>query len=66
VRGQTYVDYAWPPALASFTNATGSPYSVALAAALALFLIMTVAMNGTLWNAQLGGNFYNLFPHNLL
>ena len=66
VRGQTYVDYAWPPALGKLYQRNGLTLSVALAAALALFLIMAVAINGTLWNAQLGGNFYNLFPHNLL
>ena len=66
VRGQTYVDYAWPAALGKLYQRNGLTLSVALAAALALFLIMAVAMNGTLWSAQLGGNFYKLFPHNLL
>ena len=66
VRGQTYVDYAWPPALGELYQRNGLTLSLALAAGLALFLILAVALNGTLWGGQLGGNFYKLFPHNLL
>jgi citrate/tricarballylate utilization protein len=44
----------------------GLTLSLALATGLALFLVLAVAVNGTLWGGQLGGNFYNLFPHNLL
>ena len=66
VRGQTYVDYAWPPALGALYQRNGLTLSLALATGLALFLILAVAINGTLWGGQLGGNFYNLFPHNLL
>jgi len=66
VRGQTYVDYAWPPALGALYRRNGLTLSLALAAGLALFLILAVALNGTLWGSGLGGNFYKLFPHNLL
>ena len=66
VRGQTYVDYAWPPALGALYQRNGLTLALALATGLALFLILAVAINGTLWGGQLGGNFYNLFPHNLL
>ena len=66
VRGQTYVDYAWPPALGRLYKRNGLTLSVALAAALALFLLLAVAMKGTLWGGRLDGNFYSLFPHNLL
>jgi len=66
VRAQTYVDYAWPPALGKLYQRNGLTLSLAVAAGLALFLIMAVAMNGTLWGGQLQGNFYKLFPHNLL
>ncbi len=66
VRGQTYADYAWPSALGALYQRNGLTLSLALAAGLALFLMLAVALNGTLWNGQLGGNFYNLFPHNLL
>src|SRR5690606_4695816 len=37
-----------------------------LAAALALFLALAVAMGGGLWNSAVAGDFYNVFPHNLL
>ncbi|MDM0104318.1 tricarballylate utilization 4Fe-4S protein TcuB [Variovorax sp. J22R24] len=66
VRGQTYVDYAWPQPLGKLYQRNGLTLSLAVAAGLALFLIMAVAMNGTLWGGKLQGNFYNLFPHNLL
>src|SRR6218665_65544 len=65
VRGQTYVDYAWPPALGRLYERNGLTLSLALAAALALFLILAVALKGTLWSAP-GANFYGIFPHNLL
>ena len=65
VRGQTYHDYAWPPALGALYKKNGLTLSLALAAGLALFLILAVAMKGTLWSTP-GGNFYGIFPHNLL
>lgn len=40
--------------------------SLALAAALALFLVLVVAMNGSLLHEPLKGDFYAIFPHNLL
>lgn len=66
VRAQTYVDYAWPPALGRLYQRNGLTLSLALAAGLALFLLLALALNGTLWGGDLRGNFYNLFPHNLL
>ncbi|MFS2034263.1 tricarballylate utilization 4Fe-4S protein TcuB [Polaromonas sp. CT11-55] len=66
VRGQTYVDYAWPPALGVLYQRNGLTLSLALAAALVLFLVMAVAMKGSLWGAAPGDTFYSVFPHNLL
>jgi citrate/tricarballylate utilization protein len=66
VRGQTYADYAWPPAWGRLYQRNGLTLSVALAAGLALFLMLALALNGTLWGGGLEGNFYRLFPHNLL
>ncbi len=66
VRGQTYADYAWPPALGVLYQRNGLTLSLALAAGLSLFLLLALQMNGTLWSGNLGGNFYHLFPHNLL
>ncbi len=69
VRGQTYVDYAWPPALGRLYQRNGLTLSLALAAGLFLFLALAVALQGgvaRLWGGGLGNNFYHLFPHNLL
>jgi len=66
VRGQTYADYAWPPALGVLYQRNGLTLALALAAGLALFLVLAVMMNGTLLHAPLAGNFYAIFPHNLL
>ncbi|MDU7587122.1 MAG: tricarballylate utilization 4Fe-4S protein TcuB [Acidovorax sp.] len=70
VRGQTYADYAWPPALGRLYRRNGLTLSLALVAALTLFLVLGAALQGgglgALWGADLGGNFYRLFPHNLL
>lgn len=70
VRGQTYADYAWPPALGSLYRRNGLALSLALVAALTLFLVLGAVLQGgslaALWGADLGANFYRLFPHNLL
>ena len=70
VRGQTYADYAWPPALGALYQRQGLTLSLALAAGLALFLVLGAMLQGggldALWGANLGANFYHLFPHNLL
>jgi citrate/tricarballylate utilization protein len=66
VRGQTYADFAWPPALGGLYQRNGLTLSLALAAGLALFLLMALALNGTLIGGNLNGSFYTLFPHKLL
>ena len=66
VRLETYQAYAWPPALGKLYQRNGLTLSLALAASLALFLALGVATNARLWGAVPGGNFYALFPHNLL
>lgn len=66
VRGQTYADYAWPSALGGLYKRNGLTVSLALAAGLALFLMLTLQVNGTLWSTQVQGSFYALFPHNFL
>lgn len=66
VRVQTYADYAWPPALGKLYQHNGLALSLALAAGLSLFLLLTLQLNGTLLHAPAGANFYSIFPHNLL
>ena len=66
VRGQTYADYAWPPALGALYARNGLAVALALAAGLALFLLLAAARTGSLGAVPRGGNFYAVFPHNLL
>ena len=66
VRVQTYADYAWPAALGSLYKSNGLTLSVALAAGLALFLVLAIALTGGLSNVPPSGNFYSVFPHGLM
>jgi citrate/tricarballylate utilization protein len=66
VRAQTYADYAWPSAFGALYKRNGLTVALALAGGLALFLVLAVMMQGSLLHAPLAGNFYAIFPHNLL
>ncbi len=66
LRTQTYADYAWPAPLGVAYKKNGLTVSLSLAFGLALFLMLTVWMNGSLLSAGLNANFYAIFPHNLL
>jgi citrate/tricarballylate utilization protein len=66
VRGQTYADYAWPSAFGALYKRNGLTVALALAAGLALFLVLAVMVQGSLLHQPLAGNFYAIFPHNLL
>jgi citrate/tricarballylate utilization protein len=66
VRVDTYVEYAWPAALGQLYRRNGLTVALALAIGLALFLMLGVAMHGSLLNGPSGGRFYAIFPHNLL
>jgi citrate/tricarballylate utilization protein len=66
VRGHTYTQYAWPRPLAHLYERHGLWTALALAAGLALFLVLMVARQGSLWHAPLAGQFYAVFPHGLL
>ena len=66
VRGQTYADYAWPPALGALYQRNGLALSVALAFGLALCLVLAVLLKGPIWGVARGADFYAIFPHNLL
>jgi citrate/tricarballylate utilization protein len=66
VRRDTYRDYAWPQALGTLYQRNGLALSLALATALALFLVLAVTSQGALWAHVPGGNFYVVFPHNLM
>lgn len=66
VRGETYVAYAWPAALGMLYKRNGLTVSLALAACLSLFLLLALALNGSLWGGPSVDDFSKLFPHNLL
>jgi len=66
VRAQTYADYAWPVSLGVAYKKNGLTLALSLALGLALFLVMTVWLNGSLFKEGLNANFYAIFPHNLL
>lgn len=66
VRGQTYAHYAWPAAFGRLYQRNGLTLASATAGGLALFLLLALAIRGTLFPGPLAGNFYAIFPHNLL
>ncbi|MBC7778930.1 MAG: tricarballylate utilization 4Fe-4S protein TcuB [Proteobacteria bacterium] len=66
VRVQTYADYAFPRAFGALYQRNGLTVALASAAGLALFLVLALALRGTLWHEPLAGDFYAVFPHNLL
>lgn len=67
VRAQTYADYAWPKTFGRLYSRAGEVTALALAAGLALFLGLATTMRGDgLLHEPLQGNFYAIFPHNLL
>ena len=66
LRLRTYTDYAWPAPMGALYRNNGLALSMALAFGLALFLSLVVIQRGGLWHVPLAGNFYAIFPHNLL
>ena len=66
VRAKTYTQYAWPSAFGVLYARNGLTVASALAAGLALFLLLGIALKGSLLHAPLAGNFYAIFPHNLM
>jgi citrate/tricarballylate utilization protein len=66
VRKTTYEEFAWPASFAGAYRRNGLAISLAVAAGIALFLVMVVAMRGSMSGVGLAGNFYAIFPHNLM
>ena len=66
VRLQTYSEHAWPAALGALYRRNSLVMSLALLAALALFLVLAAAGQGSLWQVQPAGDFYRVFPHGLM
>lgn len=65
VRLGTYTQYAWPASLGTLYQRNGVTVSVALAFGMAMFLLLGAAMSSGVL-PSVGGNFYAVFPHNLL
>ncbi|MHB1702208.1 MAG: tricarballylate utilization 4Fe-4S protein TcuB [Acidobacteriaceae bacterium] len=66
VRVRTYQDYAWPRGFGALYKRNGLTLSVALMCGLAMFLVLALAMHGTLWHASPGADFYAVFSHTLM
>jgi len=70
LRQETYEQYAWPPALGKLFQRNGMVVSVVTAAAVALILILTMALQSsdTLFAAHemVPGAFYKVIPFGLL
>jgi citrate/tricarballylate utilization protein len=66
VRRGTYEAFAWPRALGRLYRHNGTVLALATAGGLALFLVLVLALRGALLHPPLAGNFYAVFPHNLL
>jgi citrate/tricarballylate utilization protein len=66
VRRETYAEYAWPAGFGALYRRNGLVVALATALGLALFLVLALAMHGTLTTSAVDGNFYAVFPHNLM
>lgn len=66
VRRETYAEYAWPTSFGAAYRRNGLTMALALAAGLVLFLVLALARQGTLLHAPLAGDFYIVFPHNMM
>lgn len=66
VRLETYAEYAWPSPMGALYKRNGLTLALALAIGLALFLVLGIALKGSLFAGTSRGNFYAVFPHNLL
>ncbi|WP_058909855.1 tricarballylate utilization 4Fe-4S protein TcuB [Entomohabitans teleogrylli] len=66
VRPETYQQYAWPAAFGGLYQRAGVTLALSLGFGIALFLLLAMALKGTLIHPPLAGDFYQIFPHNLL
>ncbi len=66
LRVDTYSEFAWPRAAGALYRKSGAYVALSLGAGLALFLLLALMQGGGLVRPANGGNFYAVFPHNLL
>lgn len=66
VRRDTYVEYAFPKAFGELYRRNGLTVAMAVSLGVAAFLIAAAVVGGGLFMPGLGGQFYSVFPHNVL
>jgi citrate/tricarballylate utilization protein len=66
VRLDTYAAFAWPAPLGALYRRSGLTTALSVAGGLALFLILAMALKGSLFHEPLAGNFYAVIPHNTM
>lgn len=66
VRKTTYTEFAWPRGFGRLYEKNALTVALALAGGLAAFLLLVVAMTGSLLHEPLQGDFHAIFPRNLL
>lgn len=66
VRRDTYIEYAFPRAFGQIYRRNGFAVAMAVSLGVAAFLIATIMIKGSLFIDGLEGEFYAIFPHNVL
>jgi len=66
VRLETYQTYAWPAKMGVLYKKNAIALTLLTSSAIILFLFTLVMWSGSLFNTNLDGNFYAIFPHNSL
>ena len=66
VRVHSYARAAWPRAFGALYARNGTAVALTLAGGIALFLVLALALRGTLAGHAGAGNFYQVFPHGLM
>jgi citrate/tricarballylate utilization protein len=66
VRKDTYVEYAFPKAFGKLYRHNGLTVALAVSLGVAAFLIAAIVVQASLFVPGLEGDFYAIFPHNLL
>ncbi|GAA4159150.1 tricarballylate utilization 4Fe-4S protein TcuB [Shinella granuli] len=66
VRRHTYIEYAFPKAFGELYRRNGLTIAMAVSLGVAAFLIATIMIRGSLFVHGLEGEFYAIFPHNML
>lgn len=66
VRRDTYIEYAFPKSFGALYRRNGLTVAMAVSLGVAAFLVGAILMKGSLFVHGLEGQFYAIFPHNLL